>query len=58
MNVVLKVIGAIIVIWAAFWIIGAVFKILGTLLVIAAVATLGAVGYAAIKGRSQKQIGR
>ena len=58
MNVVLKVIGAIIVIWAAFWIIGAVFKILTTLLVIAAVATLGAVGYAAIKGRSQKQIGR
>jgi hypothetical protein len=58
MNVVLKVIGAIIVIWAAFWIIGAVFKILGTLLVIAAIATLGAVGYAAIKGRSQKQIGR
>jgi hypothetical protein len=58
MNVVLKVIGAIIVIWAAFWIIGAVFKILGTLLIIAAVATLGAVGYAAIKGRSQRQIGR
>lgn len=58
MNVVLKVIGAIIVIWAAFWIIGAVFEILGTLLVIAAIATLGAVGYAAIKGRSQRQIGR
>jgi hypothetical protein len=52
----LKIIGAIIVIWAAFWVLGAVFKILGTLLVIAAVVTVGAVGYAAIKGRSQKQI--
>jgi hypothetical protein len=58
MGVVLKVVAAIVVIWAAFWIIGAVFKILATLLVVAAIATLGAVGYAAIKGRSQRQIGR
>ena len=52
----LKIIGAIIVIWAAFWVIGAVFKILGTLLIIAAVVTVIGVGYTAIKGRSQKQI--
>jgi hypothetical protein len=52
----LKIIGAIIVIWAAFWIIGAVFKVLGFLLIAAAVVSLGAIGYAAIKGAGRKQI--
>ena len=52
----LKIIGAIILIWVGFIVIGAVFKIIGTLLIIAAIATVGAVGYAAVKGRSQKQI--
>lgn len=58
MGVLLKIIAAIVVIWVAFAVLGVVFKILGTLLVIAAIGTLGAVGYAAIKGRSQRQIGR
>jgi hypothetical protein len=55
----LKIIGAIVVIWVAFTVIGFVFKALGTLLLVAGVFTLGAVGYAAIKGGSRrKQIGR
>jgi len=58
MSVLLKVIAAIVVIWVAFAVIGFVFKVIGTLLIVAAIATLGAVGYAAIKGRSQRQIGR
>jgi hypothetical protein len=55
----LKIIGAIIVIWVAFTVIGFVFKALGTLLLIAGAITLGAIGYAAIKGAAQRrQIGR
>lgn len=54
-----KIIGALVVIWLAVSVIGAVFKILGTLLVIGAIVTIGAVGYAAIKGRAERrQIGR
>jgi hypothetical protein len=54
---VLKIIGAIIVIWVAFSVLGFVFKALGTLLVIAAIATAGMVAYGAIKGRNgQKHI--
>jgi hypothetical protein len=53
----LKIIGAIIVIWLAFAVIGWVVKALGTLLLVAAVITVIGVGYAAIKGRSgQRQI--
>jgi hypothetical protein len=53
----LKIIGAIIVIWLAFAVLGFVFKVLGTLLVVAAVVTLVGVTYAAIKGKSgQRQI--
>jgi hypothetical protein len=52
-----KIIGAIIVIWVAFAVIGVVFKVIGALLVVAAVATVGAIGYAAIKGgKGRKQI--
>jgi hypothetical protein len=51
----LKIIGALIVIWLAFSVIGFVVKALGTLLIIAAVVTVGAVGYAAIKGKSDKR---
>jgi hypothetical protein len=54
----LKIIGAIIVIWVAFAVLGFVFKVLGTLLLVAGVLTVGAIGYAAIKGGSRKQIGR
>lgn len=55
----LKIIGAIVVIWVAFTVIGFVVKALGTLLLVAGIITVGAIGYAAIKGASQrKQIGR
>ncbi|HEV2782009.1 MAG TPA: hypothetical protein VGX25_21680 [Actinophytocola sp.] len=53
----LKIIGAIIVIWLAFAVLGWIFKVLGTLLVVAAVVTLIGIGYAALKGKSgQRQI--
>jgi hypothetical protein len=53
----LKIIGAIIVIWLVFTVIGWIFKALGTLLIVAAVVTVIGLGYAAIKGRSgQRQI--
>ena len=53
----LKIIGALIVIWLAFILIGFVIKALGTLLVIAVVVTVGAIGYTALKGKSrQRQI--
>jgi hypothetical protein len=51
----LKIIGAIIVIWVAFAVIGLVFKVLGFLLVAAAVVTLGAIGFAAIKGGGDRK---
>ena len=51
----LKIIGAIIVIWVAFAVIGLVFKVLGFLLVAAAVVTIGAIGYSAIKGGSDRK---
>ncbi|PPK67881.1 hypothetical protein V5P93_007224 [Actinokineospora auranticolor] len=54
---VLKIIGAIIVIWVAFSLIGFIFKAVGTLLIIAAVATVAVGAYGAIKGRaSNRQI--
>lgn len=51
----LKIIGAIIVIWIAFAVLGVVFKVLGTLLVVGAIITVGAIGYAAVKGASQRK---
>jgi hypothetical protein len=51
----LKIIGAIIVIWIAFAVIGFLFKALTFLLVAAAVVTLGVVGYNAIKGGSERK---
>ena len=51
----LKIIGAIIVIWVAFAVIGFVLKAVGFLLVAAAVVTLGVVGYNAIKGGSERR---
>ncbi|GGS20170.1 MULTISPECIES: hypothetical protein [Actinokineospora] len=53
----IKIIGAIIVIWIAFSVLGFVFEVLGTLLIVAAVATVGVAAYGAIKGRgARKQI--
>ena len=51
----LKIIGAIILIWLAFALIGLVFKVIGTLLVAAVIVTLGAVTYGAIKGRASRR---
>lgn len=51
----LKIIGAVIVIWIAFAVLGVVFKVLGTLLVVGAVITVGAIGYAAIKGKAERK---
>jgi hypothetical protein len=57
MNTLLKIAGAILVIWAVFWVIGAVFKVVGFLLVAAAVVTVGYVGYKAVTaGSNRKQI--
>ncbi|OLR90899.1 hypothetical protein [Actinokineospora bangkokensis] len=56
----LKVIGAIIVIWIAFSVIGFIFKAIGTLLLVAAVATVGVIAYGAAKkslgGNRNRQI--
>jgi hypothetical protein len=54
----LKVIGAIIVIWVAFAVLGFVFKAVLTLLIVGAVvAVVGGVGYAMVKGgKDNKQI--
>jgi hypothetical protein len=54
-RMLLKIIGAIVVIWLAFAVLGVVFKVLGTLLIIGAVITVGAIGYAAIKGGSNRK---
>jgi hypothetical protein len=51
----LKIIGAIILVWVAFTVLGMVFKVLGFLLVAAAVVTVGAIGYAAVKGGSERK---
>jgi len=51
----LKIIGAIIVIWVAFAVIGFVLKAVGFLLIAAAVVTIGAIGYTAIKGSSNRR---
>ena len=51
----LKIIGAIIVVWVAFAVLGLVFKVLGLLLVAAAVVTVGAIGYSAVKGAANRK---
>jgi hypothetical protein len=59
MPVFLKVVIAIVVIWLAFGLIGAILKAVVGLLIAAAVVTvIGGIAYAAIKGRNQRQIGR
>lgn len=52
----LRILGALVVIWIAFVVIGWVFKAFTTLLLIGGVITLGVVGYGAIKGRKSGQI--
>lgn len=50
---VLKIIGAIIVIWIAFSVLGFIFKAFTTLLIVAAVATVGVAAFGAIKGKKE-----
>jgi hypothetical protein len=52
----LRVIGALLVIWLAFMVLGFVIKGLVVLAVIGVVAFIGTAGYAAIKNRSQKRL--
>jgi hypothetical protein len=55
----LKILGIALVIWLALAVLGAVFKFLGTALVIGAVVVVGVVAYSAVKGgRSRRSIGR
>jgi hypothetical protein len=51
---VIKIIGALLVIWLAFTLIGFLFKAVVWLLVAAAVVTVGAAAYGAIKGKSDR----
>jgi hypothetical protein len=48
----MKIIGAIVVIWLAFMLIGAIFSIFKWVLIVGAVVTVGAIAYGAVK-RSQ-----
>lgn len=52
----LKVLGAIIVIWVAFAVIGFVFEAVLTLMIVGAVvAVVGGVGYAMVKGKGDRK---
>jgi hypothetical protein len=53
---VLKVLGAALLIFLALSLIGAVFKFLGAALVIGAIVLVGAAGYSALKGSKRKQL--
>lgn len=52
----LKVLGIALAIWIVLSVVGAVFKFLGTALVIGALVFVGAAAYQAIKGRSRPSI--
>lgn len=52
----LKILGAVILIWAAFAVLGFIFKAFFTLLIIGVVvAVVGGVGYAMVKGKSERR---
>jgi len=52
----LKVLGAIVLIWLAFTVIGFVFKAVLTLVIIGGiVAVVGGVGYAMVKGKGDRK---
>jgi hypothetical protein len=53
--VVLKIIGAVILIWVAFSLIGFIFKAVVWLLVAAAVVSIGAIAYGAVKGKADRR---
>jgi hypothetical protein len=55
---VLKILGIALAIWIVLSLLGAVFKFLGTALVIGALLFVGAAVYSAVKGRSRGSIRR
>jgi hypothetical protein len=54
--VVLKLLGIALAIWIVFAVLGAVFKFLGTALVLGALVFVGAAAYSAVRGRSRRSI--
>jgi hypothetical protein len=52
----LRVIGALLAIWLAFIVLGAVVKALFFLAIIGGVLFIGTAGYAAIKNRSRRRL--
>ncbi|MCO1658392.1 hypothetical protein [Pseudonocardia humida] len=54
---VLKILGIALAAWIVLSVLGAIFKFLGTALVIGAVLFVGAAAYGAIKNRSGRSIG-
>ncbi|HEY4018072.1 MAG TPA: hypothetical protein VGM75_05265 [Pseudonocardiaceae bacterium] len=55
MSTVLKVIGALVVIWVAFSVVGWLIHAFAVLAIIGVVAALGVGGYAAIRNRSRNR---
>jgi hypothetical protein len=53
----LKVLGIALAVWIVISVLGAIFKFLGTALVIGAVVFVGMAAYGAIKNRSNRSIG-
>lgn len=53
---VLRILGIALAAIIALWLIGAIFKVLGTVLVIGTVLLLGAGVYTAVRNRSRRQI--
>jgi hypothetical protein len=55
MQVLLKVLGIIALIWIGFMVLGAVFKFLVWAVVIGAVLFVGSAAYAAVKSKADRQ---
>jgi hypothetical protein len=53
---VLRILGIVLVAVIALWLIGAIFKVLGTVLVIGVIALLGAGVYTAVRNRSRREL--
>ena len=53
---VLKILGIALAIWIVLSVLGAVFKFLGTAIVIGALLFVGAAAYSAVKARSRGEI--
>jgi hypothetical protein len=54
---VLKILGIALAAWIVLTVLGAIFKFLGTALIIGAVVFVGVAAYGAIKNRSRRSIG-